>query len=403
MMTLRPIKHPSPTLPFGSLGLLLAALVMLLACVTAPASAQSVKPWTPANDTLWSMASQAKVRFQLNRGDSAGGENYQAYELVAEAGRRLLRSLGRQHLLQAVAIEPTLDSLGLDVEVSNDPGLPAIVFMLVRNPYRPKADAIGYLFWYRGKDLRMQGTSFPPSRHPRLRSWWSGRNGSPYSAGLLYERLGKPDSLGMRLFRMSGDGTLWDLVNYEGRGPTMSGRAEAHFTDVNGDGQPELVVFDRADPDTFLAVGGGIPPLLVEYLYTERNEGFVLHDARAVPSATSTLRLFALLLQRGEHENARRLLMKPERLLDALANGWDKARGPGAWAIEYGEADQPWPEWYEVKIRTPNGARRFIFHFFIQDGRWVIRDWIAVQASAPAPPHGTPGLSLPDSLRVPRQ
>ena len=393
MMPIRLPRHRS------QFALLLALAMSACACLVTPAMAQSVKPWTPANDTLWALAAQAKVRFQTQRGDSASGQNYEPYELVAEAGRRLLRSLGRQHLLQAVAIEPTLDSLGLDVEVTNDPNLPAIVFMLVRNPYRPKSDAIGYLYWYRGVDLRMQGTSFPRSRHPRLHSWWSGHNGSPYASGLLFERLTQPDSLGFRLFRMSADGTFWDLIDYEGHGPRMSGRAQADLMDVNGDGQPELVVFDRAEPDSFLRVPSGVPPLLAEYLYTEANEGFVLHDARPVPSATSTLRLFALTLQRGDHQNAKRLLMKPERLADALANGWDRARGAGAWTIEYGEEGQAWPQWYEVKIRTPLATKKFIFHFFIQDGRWVIRDWIAVQASAPPPPHGTPGLSLPDSLR----
>jgi hypothetical protein len=393
MMTLKTPQHPSP------FAFLLALVMLVSACAVSPACAQSVKPWTPANDTLWALAAQAKVKFQSQRGDSANGPNYEAFELCAEAGRRLLRSLGRQHMLQAVAIEPTLDSLGLDVEVTNDPNLPAIVFMLVRNPYRPKSDAIGYLYWYRGHDLRMQGTSFPRTQHPRLHSWWSGRNGSPYSAGLLFTRLTQPDSLGFRLFRMSADGTFWNLIDYEGHGPRMSGHAQADLMDVNGDGQPELVVFDRAEPDSFLRIPDDVPPLLAEYLYTESNEGFVLHDARPVPSATSALRMFALMLQRGDRENAKRLLLKPERMLDALANGWDKARGPGAWTIEYGEENQPWPQWYEVKIRTPLATKKYIFHFFIQDGRWVIRDWIAVQPSAPPPPHGTPGLSLPDSLR----
>jgi len=376
------------------------AALALGSLAPATARAQTIKPWTPlSSDSLTQWAAEARARFAANAGDSVGGANYRAYELVGNIGRRLLRSLGRQHLLQAQAIEPTLDSLGLDVEVSNDPNLPAIVFMLVRNPYRPKSDGIGYLYWFRGKDLRMQGTSFPRVRHPRLHAWWSGRNGAPYSAGLLYSRLGPPDSLGFRLFRMSSDGTFWNLVDYEGHGPRMSGRAQADPMEVNCDEQPELVVFDRAEPDSFLRVPNDLPQLLVEYLYTERDEGFVLHDARPVPSATATLRLFALMLQRGDRESAKRLLLKPERLLDALANGWDKARGPGSWTIEYGEENQPLPEWYEVKIRTPMHTKKYVFHFFIQDGRWVIRDWIAEQVPEPAPPHGTPGLSQPDSLK----
>ena len=373
--------------------LLFVGLLALL--VPASASAQIVKPWAPASDTLMQLASAAKLRFKRQLGDSVGGYNYEAYDLVGQAGRRLLQALGREHLLQAAAIEPTLDSLGLDVEVANDATMPSIVFMLVRNPYRPTSDAIGYLYWYRGKSLRMQGVSFPPSRRFSVHSWWSGRYGAPYETGLIFRRHTTPDSLGFRLLRLGADGNFWDLVDYERHGPRMGGDANASLIDVDGDDHPELVVFQGEEPDSFLTaqVRNGVPPLLAEYLYTERPEGFVLHDVHAVPTLTSVLRLFALTLTHHDLPAARRLLLHPETLDEALANGWDKATGVGAWNIEYAEENQAWPEWFEVRIRTGATDQRWAFHFIIKDDRWVIRNWVREQQAPTTPRDPAPGTT----------
>src|SRR5689334_15575835 len=120
--------------------LALLSLVSLVLLAPVPASAQLVRPWTPAGmDTLQRMAVEARLRFQKVKSDTIDEGSITAYDLVAQAARRLLGQLGRQGTLQAVAIEGPLDSLGLDVEVTNDPTLPSIVLVVVRNPFRPTA------------------------------------------------------------------------------------------------------------------------------------------------------------------------------------------------------------------------------------------------------------------------
>ena len=346
--------------------------------MASPGWAQVVKPWAPAGaDTIVTLAAQANVRFKRQLSDSINAETVAPYELAGQAARRLLRQLGRQGTLQAPAIEATLDSLGLDTDVVNDPLIPSIVLVLVRNPNRPSAQAIGYLFWYRGIDLRMQGATFPPCVRPRIRSWWSGRAEYPYEVGVVFERRGERPELAFRLFRMSPDGFLWNLVQYEGHGPALGRTVDATFSDVNGDGLPELVGYTRVQSDSFVVFQGGAPSLVNELLYTERREGFVLHDERVVPGPAETFRLFAMLLSDRKREAAQRLLARPEKVDEALAN-WGAPRVPGRWTVEYGEPDEAWPEWLELRYAGRQAPTRWIFHFVIRDGRWIIRDWLPV-------------------------
>ena len=368
--------------PLSLLRVISAAALLLAVCSTtallAPsfAHAQTVQPWTPASsDTVQRLVSSAKVRFREQAADTLSARDVQAFELVGQAARRLLRLLGTSHMLQAPIIEATLDSLGADVDVVTDPELPSIVFMMVRNPYRPGSSGVGYLLWYRGSDLRMQGVSFPAGVRPKLRAWYTGRASGPYGAVIVYTRREVPARFGFKYLRMSADGFFWNLVQYEGEGPELGEPGDVTFADINHDGRPEIINYQRAEVDSFLTLERGTPPLIQERIYTERPEGFVAHDARILPGPVSTLRLFALTLMANDRESAKRLLLDPDRLDDAMAEGWGRSRARGAWTVEYGEENQAWPEWLALKVTGDGGPRRWIFQFTLRDGRWVIRDW----------------------------
>lgn len=368
----------------------------LVALFATSAAAQILKPWSPPGDTLSPLAHSARLRFERQQGDSVTGPNYDGYQIVGQLGQGLLTSLGRAHLAQAKAIEGTLDSLGLDVQVATDPDLPHVVFMLVRNPFHRASQAVGYFYWLTDKEVRMEGVTFPPAHDVRLRAWLTGRASSPYAAMLLYQREGEKPALAMRLFRMDPNAQYWELIQYDGHGPEFSPGARASFADVNTDGLPELVVFERMEPDSFLEIRSGMPPVVREYVYTERPEGFVLHDLRSVPGPMETLRLFTLMLADKQYDRARRLLVKPASLDTLLKLGWGRHTERGAWTVEYGEPEQQWPEWVEVRVHQDSGFKRWIVHFWIEDGRWVIKNWIPVQPARNAvrvdvPPADTTG------------
>ena len=362
----------------------LVVALVLLGAGAGPAHAQATKPWVPPGDSLLRDVTTARMRFMRQQGDSIGGDNFGPYDEVSRMARKLLQSLGREHFIQAPAIEATLDSLGFDTEVAVDPAFPEIVALLVRNPFRASSEAAGFLYWRVREDLRMQGIGFPSARNLRLRTWYTGRPKAPYEACLTYTNKGPVPRPGIKFLRMGPDGRYWSLVQYEGHGPEFGDRAVLSFADVNLDGQPELLAFNPVDEDSSFVLRAGVPPIVNEFIYTERPEGFVLHDARTVPGPVEALRLFIEHLRSPAPERAKYFMMKPERLNEALANGWGKLRGRDAWTVEYGEQDQAWPEWLAIRTNDPGGAKRWIFHFYIQDGRWVIRDWNPVKEKGPA-------------------
>lgn len=387
-----------PRVPGRAVSGLVATLAALSLGVLS-AHAEVVRPWAPPGDSLLGVAATARVHFERQRGDSVGGDNYDPYEIVGRLGRRMLAALGRTHALQAPAIEATLDSLGLDVEVAIDPRVPGMTFMLVRNPYHRTSNAFGFTYWYHGNDLRMQGMSMPPAQGVTVRFWWTGRTDVPYEEALVYDHRSDPRTLGFRLLRLEPRAMYWNLVQYEGNGPMFEPRATASFVDVNQDGLPELLAFQPLDPDSFLVLRSEVPKVTQELLFTERPEGFVAHDSRTLAGPTETLRLFTRILADRRYDRAKLLLAKPATLDSMLARGWARKLVRGAFTAEYGEPGQAWPEWMELRILEDAGWKRWIFHFTIVDGRWVIRDWIPVQAAPPrregAAPSDTTGTVGP--------
>ncbi len=377
----------------GSTAHLLAAFAaaVLVAMAAREARAQAPKPWVPPGaDSIQALASEAKVRFRESRTDTITEQSIVPFERVAQAARRMLRRMDRHELLAAPRIEATLDSLGLDTDVVNDPSLPSIVLVMIRNPHRPTMQAVGYLMWYRGTDLRMQGMSFPPAVMPRLRSWWSAYQGSPYSAAIVYRGRGQEPRLGFKYLKLSGDGYYWDLVQYEGNGPELGAAGDVAWADLNRDGRPELLSYSPAPQDSVLTVESPVHPVIREAIYTEGPRGFLAHDARFVPGPLETLRQFLYSLRAGENERARRLLVDPDFLEFARAAGWAAARSPRSFVVDRQQEGLPWPEWLGARVTGATGTRRWVFHFTLREGRWLIKDWIAEEAPRPEPAGSAP-------------
>jgi hypothetical protein len=353
---------------------------------------QPAKPWIPPGaDSINSLVAEAKVRFRQATSDTIDENDIIPFEKVGQAARRLLRKLGRERTLFAPSIEGTLDSLGLDVDVVNDPQLPSIVLVMVRNPYRLTEQAVGYLLWYRGIDLRMQGASFPACVRPRIKSWYSGLPTSPYSTAVVYDTRTETPRLGFKYFQLSGDGYYWNLVQYEGYGPELGLAGDAAFVDLNGDGRPELVSYSRTPQDSILTTAPPVHPIIREVIYTDRGRGFVVHDARIVPGPLEALDLFLTWLREGKPDNARHLLVDPAFLDLARGLGWAELRSPRNFLVDMQEQGQPWPEWLGARVETRAGIHRYAFHFTFTEGHWLIKDWVAEEpARASASPDARP-------------
>jgi hypothetical protein len=362
------------------------------------ARAQAIRPWVPPSaDSLQHWASEARVLFKANQGDSVGGANFRAYERVGLMGRRLVRSLGKRGMLQAHAVEALIDSLGLDVDVRVDPAFPNFVLLMVRNPWRYTARAVGFVYWYRGNDLRMQGTMYFGGYRPALRVWSNSYSDQPYSLGVIdYER-GTGGRIRLTMFRMGMEGTAWNLIQTPDQGPQLTGRGEASWVDINADNRPELVAWVQVENDTLFESCLSCPYIIHEHTYTESRAGMWLHDLRLLPSPYSTFTLFVRHLAEGRREAAARLLRDPDKVDEAVAAGWGSRLRAKSWRLEYAEEER-WPRWLAFLHRGPRGEQRYIVHFELKEGRWIIRDWLKPRrpgAASPADSGMAPGKEKP--------
>ena len=380
-------------------GLALLLLFMMLSWVPRPVKAEVLRPWSPPGaDSIKVWAAEARVRFKTNLGDSVGGENFRAYDLVGRIGRRMIWALGRDHLGQAAAMEGVLDSLGLTAEVRVDPRMPNFVLVMVHNPFRNTA-AVGFLFWYRGDDLRTQGIAFEGGWRPVFRVWWSGHAEFPYECGIVDRTRSEKGAMSFLLLRLSGDGAYWNVQQYSANGPSLGGEGEVAWVDLNSDGNPELVTWVRAPSDSLFLECSGCPTLYDERTFVERAAGFELHDSRLVPSPYASFQLFIRLLHQQNRSAAARLLSDPTRLDEAIKLGWGTDRRPGTWKMEWAEST-PWPRWLMMRHATAKDRPLYAVHFAMRDGRWIITDW-GREPSAPAAPNGAPPAGIsPDSTNA---
>jgi hypothetical protein len=370
---------------------LAASLLFILGLLPAAAFAQNIKPWVPpASDSLLRWSTEAKAKFQTNKGDSIGGENFSAYDLVGKMGRRLLRSLGRENMRQASAIKPVLDSLGLETDIAVDPDLPYFALLMVRNPYRRTAKAVGFLYWYRENDLRMQGAQFMGGWKPEMRVWWTGSQEAPYSWCVLDRGRASDATLRVTLFRLHPKGQFWNLIQFDDTGIRLGEAGTAAFADVNGDERMEFVVWVPSAVDSLFDECPDCPKRIDELTFVERPEGFRILDTRLLPTAYSSFTAFIHLLLENNRSQAARLVKDPAMVSRAIAAGWGSRRGWRTWVVEEAEPTSPWPSWLLVRFRGAS-EHRYRVDFEMKQGRWVIRDWNERQIKPQAgKPQATP-------------
>lgn len=393
---------------------LLVLLVLLLLPGLAPAARAQRVVWVggePEVDSLRLWTAQALAGFQANAGDSAGGANYRAYEKVGLVARRLLRAQGRRDLLLAPAIRPVLDSLGFATDVAVDPASPAFALVTVRDPVHPLAEAVGFLFWFRQADLRMQGVVLRGGNRPRMRAWWTGRDEYPYAWGIIDEsREGRQR---FTLLRLDPDGTSWRIQQDEERLPTLGGTGDAQWADLNTDGRPELVSWTRAETDSLFLECASCPHLITERTFIEGREAFEMQDERLLPTPYATLMMFVRLLVDGQLAQAERFVRDPAKVRAAVAQGWNRRVVRTPWRVEFGEANTTWPRRLELRFEGPQGVKRYGVVFGRRDGRWIIEDWFEPRRPAEPrfpsvavpsnPPPGTkPGADEPPAGPAPR-
>jgi hypothetical protein len=282
-------------------------------------------------------------------------------------------------------MKPVLDSLALDTDVVIDPSQPDFVLLMVRNPFRPEAHSVGYLYWFKDTNLRYQGVVFVGSSAPSMRVWWTSKSEAPYQWGVLSRERDPRGGWQLVLLTLNRDGVFWNLLQHEAQGPSLGAGGQASWNDLDGDGRPEIVSWVEAQADSTFENCPGCPELISENVFTESDRGFELHDSRLLPSPYSTFVHFVRLLRDRNRAAAGRLLQDPAKVDRAIALGFGASATRGVWKVDRVGPDQAWPRWMAVRLRSGGSERHFTFHFTMKDGRWIIREWIEPGATGRAP------------------
>lgn len=383
----------------------LACLALLLA--TAPAraaepSASSVSPlptpWIPAGtDSIRARAVRALAQFQLNAVDSIDDVTFRPYEKVAYIAHDMLVSLGREHMSQSVAIEDALRELGFKVAYRLDPAQTGFSLLMVRNPYRVSAAAVGYVFWWQGDRLRLQGTYFRRGFDPRFRVWWTGHGEWPYLCAIVDHGAAHDERPGFLVLHLSGDASHWSIVQYPGNGPDLEIGEEPAWEDIDGDGTPELLTWLRVPSDTLFTECPGCPGLIRERVFTVHQDRFQVEDSRVVPTTYAQFQRFIRLLTERRRTAARELVARAGVLDSALAFGWGTDRAAGAWHLDTAESGQLWPRWIVVRQTRAKGRPLYAIHFTRERDRWLIQAILPERSYSPDSAATRVGNSVPRS------
>jgi hypothetical protein len=362
--------------PFARRLATIAALLALVACALGPrAEAQPrPRPWTPPDaDSLQVWAAEIRTMFRAQASDSLEGDGLRAHDRVGGIAWRWLLSLGRDASAQAPAVEAALDSLGFDVDLHTDPVLPSFHFLVVRNPHRPTAHAMGVFLWWRGDRLLRQGMQLVPSARASFRVWWENEADAPYGWGLV--ETARDGAKRFHYLTLLPDGAFWQPRQFPGSGPDLTGVRATAWTEIDGDGRPELLGWWRVPPDTLFTECRACPARIGERRWVTRSrQGFALEEERVLPGPYATFTEFVRALVANDRAGASRLLARPEMLAAALKEGWGARRAPGTWKLLGTEAER-WPRWLSVEFAGAGGPRRYVVRFKEERGRWRIDEW----------------------------
>jgi hypothetical protein len=375
---------------------LLAALLMPAAMRAQGGPSPLPAPWIPAGtDSTRARALRAHAEFKLATLDTIDDVTFHPYEKVALIAHDMLVSLGRDHMNQAAALEGALHDLGFQTALRSDPSQPGFVLLMVRNPYRPSAAAIGYVFWWQGDRLRQQGTYFRRGFDPRFRVWWTGSGDWPYVCAIVDHGVARDERPGFLVLHLASDASHWSVVQYPGNGPDLEVGEEPAWEDINGDGRPELLTWLRIPSDSLFTECAGCTGLLRERVFTLHGDHFEPEDSRAVPTTYAQFQRFVRLLT-DRHTTAARALVARASVLDsALAFGWGQDRRAGAWHLDTAENGQLWPRWIVVRQTRAKGRPLYAVHFALQGERWVIVNILPERNYGPDSATAAPAASAP--------
>ena len=386
---------------------LATVLALTLSLVLAPgARAQSssflLKPWHPANtDSVTQWAIEGRNLLAESNSPELSEREVVAYRWVDKVAKAYFHTLGPHGMAAAGGLEAFLDSLKLKGSVVSDREYPAFSFVLFSNPSHDDYAQLGYLYWFRGDEVRSQPINLKGGHDPALRVWWTGRQQTPWQAGILYTMGRDYDRAPLFiLLSMIPTGAGWQPIQAD-VDVDFGGKGTATFVDLDGDDIPEIISWVRGAPDTMFVPCNevGCPELLTERTFT-LERGFELYDQRTVATPFATLVLFVRSLATGKEAIAQSLVTHPAVLEKSRELGWVHLHRKGVFRAIAPRGATRWPDRLRFQY-GPQGKYDSVLEvrFASNQGHWLIDDIVTLSSgggepdttrAAQVPPHTVP-------------
>ena len=378
----------------------LLALALLVAAALSPASAQISpslpKPWHPAaSDSIADWASQARALLAGSKNDDLGEREVVAYRYVDRIAKSYFHTLGSKGMAAGGGIVTFLDSLRLQAKFTQDREYPAFAFVQFFNPSHEGFASLGYVYWFRGSEIRSQPIHLKNGHDPQFEVWWTGRESAPWEMALLYDVGREGDSAPELIFmRMIPTGVGWEPVQAGVGSLDLGGKGTARFADLDHDGIPEIVSWVDGVPDSMFAPCHelGCPQLITERMFA-LERGYELYDQRTVATPFATLVLFMRALHSGQTALAQSLTTGPSVMNKARELGFARVRRPGVFRATPPRGNTRWPDRLRFEYGPQGVFDTYLeMRFAIDQGHWlldeivVLKSGITSEDSTSAPP-----------------
>lgn len=367
---------------------LLAVAVAVAAVASEATAPPDARAQTPESWKAW--AREGLSILAESRSDSVGANEARAFDAFDRIAEGYFTRLGMRKMAGARGVLSVFDSLGVPVEMAQDPELPQFVVLTFFHPAYQGHAAMTYLHWFFGEEIRRQRLLLTGGKNLQLEVWWTGRTEGPYEAAILdRRRTGETRDNFLTLLRMAQSGQAWGVVQYGRRGVDL-GRGSARFVDLNDDAAPELVSWSESEPDPRFVQDVHLPEILAERTWQRTDSGFVLLDDRIVATPFASFVQFLRALGAGQTATARALATSQAVVTRARNLGLGAITAKDSWQALAATGGDRWNENMSFVYGTPRRTKGLDVRMKFADGHWHVDRLESRTLNPSAPPPAVP-------------
>ena len=384
------MKSHARSLLLGTLGAILFFPFSLgtLSAQENPQRLLRPQPWRPTTeDSLRIWAQEGLSILQSSESERLGDREIHAYGLLNRLAGHYLSRLGPKRMRGVGYLHTVFDSLGIKLEISQDPDLPAFTMIHFLHPVAEGLASLAYLYWFRGEELLFQPINLRGGGEPQFEVWWEGSTKHPYEAGIVYyEGKGILRTPVFVRLQLAPDASAWIPAQGKDRALKLGGIGQAGWIDIDQDGTPEIWSWSQFEPDSVFSLCSqpDCPRLWASRMFVRRPKiGYQMVELKLIDSPLTALILFVRALREGTDDQALNLVTDPELIAQANQMGWGKIQERGAFKVARRRREPGWGYQLRFAVQVRDlPALAIEASFENQNGKWLISGLKALEVTS---------------------